>query len=117
MLSAESAQCEPAVYSLCVKISVALITLNEEANLPRTLESVQPLVRDGQGEIIVVDSGSTDRTLEIARSFGAKIFIETWKGFAAQCCLSQVSIIAKAPSPSKAAELFSVAAAQIQSSK
>ncbi len=84
MLSAESAQCEPAVYSLCVKISVALITLNEEANLPRTLESVMPLVRDGQGEIIVVDSGSTDRTLEIARSLGAKIFIEPWKGFAAQ---------------------------------
>src|SRR5947207_14036189 len=77
-------KCEPAVYSLCVKISVALITLNEEANLPRTLESVQPLVRDGQGEIIVVDSGSGDRTLEIARSFGAKIFVETWKGFAAQ---------------------------------
>src|SRR5438445_8606176 len=84
MLSAESAQCEPAVYSLCVKISVALITLNEEANLPRTLESVTPLVRDGQGEIIVVDSGSTDRTLEIARSYGAKIFVEPWKGFAAQ---------------------------------
>jgi glycosyltransferase involved in cell wall biosynthesis len=67
-----------------VKISVALITLNEEVNLLRTLESVQPLVRDGQGEIIVVDSGSTDRTLEIARSHGAKIFIESWKGFAAQ---------------------------------
>jgi glycosyltransferase involved in cell wall biosynthesis len=69
---------------LGVKISVALITLNEEENLPRTLESVMPLVRDGQGEIIVVDSGSTDRTLEIARSFGAKIFNEPWKGFAAQ---------------------------------
>jgi glycosyltransferase involved in cell wall biosynthesis len=67
-----------------VKISVALITLNEEANLPRTLESVKPLVRDGQGEIIIVDSGSTDRTLEIALSFGAKIFSESWKGFAAQ---------------------------------
>jgi glycosyltransferase involved in cell wall biosynthesis len=67
-----------------VKISIALITLNEEANLPRTLESVKPLIRDGQGEIIVVDSGSTDRTLEIARSHGAKIFIEEWKGFAAQ---------------------------------
>jgi glycosyltransferase involved in cell wall biosynthesis len=67
-----------------VKISVALITLNEEANLPRTLQSVMPLVQDGQGEIIVVDSGSTDRTLEIARSCGAKIFIEPWKGFAAQ---------------------------------
>lgn len=72
------------VYSLNVKISVALITLNEEVNLARTLESVKPLVRDGQGEIIVVDSGSTDRTLEIARSFGANIFSESWKGFAAQ---------------------------------
>jgi glycosyltransferase involved in cell wall biosynthesis len=71
-------------YPLTVKISIALITLNEESNLPRTLESVMPLVRDGQGEIIVVDSGSTDRTLEIARYYGAKIFIEPWKGFAAQ---------------------------------
>jgi glycosyltransferase involved in cell wall biosynthesis len=67
-----------------VKISVALITLNEEANLPRTLESVMPLVRDSRGEIVVVDSGSTDRTLEIARSFGAKIYGEPWKGFASQ---------------------------------
>jgi len=67
-----------------VKISIALITLNEEANLARTLESVQPLVRDGHGEIIVVDSGSTDRTLEIARSFAARTFLEPWKGFAAQ---------------------------------
>lgn len=73
-----------AVYSWGVKISIALITLNEEANLPRTLESLVPLVRDGQGEIIVVDSGSTDRTLEIAGSFGAKVFNEPWKGFAAQ---------------------------------
>jgi len=67
-----------------VTISVVLITQNEEANLPRTLESVMPLVRDGRGEIIIVDSGSTDRTLEIARSYGAKIFSEPWKGFAAQ---------------------------------
>jgi glycosyltransferase involved in cell wall biosynthesis len=67
-----------------VKISIALITLNEESNLPQTIESVMPLVRDGQGEIIVLDSGSTDRTLEIARSYGANIFTEPWKGFAAQ---------------------------------
>jgi glycosyltransferase involved in cell wall biosynthesis len=67
-----------------VTLSVVLITQNEERNLPRTLESVMPLVRDGKGEIIVVDSGSTDRTVEIARSHGAKVFVEPWKGFAGQ---------------------------------
>jgi len=72
------------VYSLGVHLSVVLITLNEELNLGRTLESVRPLVRAGQGEIIVVDSGSTDRTVDIAKSFGAKVFIEPWKGFAGQ---------------------------------
>ncbi len=45
---------------------------------------MKPLVEDGKGEIIVVDSGSTDRTVEIAKSFGAKVFVEQWKGFAAQ---------------------------------
>lgn len=71
-------------YALRVTISVVLIAQNEEANLPRTLESVLPLVRDGCGEIIIVDSGSTDHTLEVARSFGAKVYSEPWKGFAAQ---------------------------------
>jgi glycosyltransferase involved in cell wall biosynthesis len=65
-------------------LSVVIITLNEEANLGRTLESVQPLVAGRKGEIIVVDSGSTDRTVEIAKSFGAKVFVEEWKGYAAQ---------------------------------
>ena len=61
-------------------LSVAIITLNEEANLPRTLASVR-----FADEIIVVDSGSTDRTLEIAKSFpNVKVFSETWKGFSAQ---------------------------------
>jgi len=72
------------VYAGRVKLSVVFITQDEEKNLPGTLESVLPLVRDGRGEIIVVDSGSTDRTLEIARSYGAKIFSEPWKGFAGQ---------------------------------
>ena len=67
-----------------MRLSVVIITYNEEANLGRTLASVAPLVRDGQGEIIVVDSGSTDRTVEIARQHGAKVFIEPWRGFAAQ---------------------------------
>ena len=67
-----------------MNLSVVIIAFNEEANLGRTLASVQPLVADGKGEIIVVDSGSTDRTIEIAKSFGAKVFVEAWKGFAAQ---------------------------------
>ena len=65
-------------------LSVVLITHNEEANIGRTLASVQSLVAEGKGEIIVVDSGSTDRTVEIAKSLGAQVFIEKWKGYAAQ---------------------------------
>lgn len=60
-------------------LSVVIITFNEEHNLPRTLESVK-----WADEIIVVDSQSTDRTVEIARAFNAKVFVEPWKGFAAQ---------------------------------
>jgi glycosyltransferase involved in cell wall biosynthesis len=60
-------------------LSVALITCNESANLPRTLASVR-----WAGEIVVVDSGSTDATLDLAREAGARVFEESWKGFAAQ---------------------------------
>jgi glycosyltransferase involved in cell wall biosynthesis len=60
-------------------LSVAIITFNEEANLARTLASVQ-----FADEIVIVDSGSTDRTLEIAQSCDAKIISSSWKGFAAQ---------------------------------
>jgi glycosyltransferase involved in cell wall biosynthesis len=67
-----------------VTLSVVIITHNEEGNIGRTLESVMPLVRDGGGEIIIVDSGSTDRTVAIAKSFGARVFVEEWKGYAAQ---------------------------------
>ena len=61
------------------QVSVCVITLNEEANLPRCLASVVPC-----GEIVVVDSGSTDRTREIAETYGAKWFVRNWAGFAKQ---------------------------------
>jgi glycosyltransferase involved in cell wall biosynthesis len=67
-----------------MNLSVVIITFNEDANIGRTLESVKPLVADGKGELIVVDSGSNDRTVEIAKSFGAIVFVEEWKGYAAQ---------------------------------
>ncbi|MBS3999611.1 MAG: glycosyltransferase family 2 protein [Desulfobulbaceae bacterium] len=62
------------------QISVALISFNEENRILRTLESVSGLC----SEIIIVDSGSTDNTIAIAESCGAKVFIEDWKGFAEQ---------------------------------
>ena len=62
-----------------MSLSVVIITLNEEANLPRTLESVK-----WADEIVVLDSGSTDHTREIAESAHAKFFAEPWKGFAKQ---------------------------------
>lgn len=65
-------------------LSVCIITYNEEANIGRTLASVAELVKQTAGEIVVVDSGSTDKTVEIAKSFGAKVFVEPWKGYAAQ---------------------------------
>jgi glycosyltransferase involved in cell wall biosynthesis len=63
-----------------VKISACLITLNEERNLPRCLQSVAPLV----DEILVVDSGSADATLEIARQFGARVVHQDWLGYVGQ---------------------------------
>ena len=60
-------------------LSVTVITLNEERNLRDCLESVR-----FADEIIVVDSGSRDLTLSIAKEFKARVFQEPWKGFAGQ---------------------------------
>jgi glycosyltransferase involved in cell wall biosynthesis len=60
-------------------LSVAMIAMNEEANLPRTLESVR-----WADESVVVDSGSKDRTLEIAQSFGAKTSFHAFGGHGEQ---------------------------------
>jgi glycosyltransferase involved in cell wall biosynthesis len=60
-------------------LSVAIVTFNEEQNLARTLASVA-----WADQIIVVDSGSTDRTLDIARTFRATVIERPWPGFAAQ---------------------------------
>jgi len=62
------------------RLSVCLITLNEERNLPRALQSVQGIA----DEIVVVDCGSHDRTQEIARDHGARVVAREWRNFAEQ---------------------------------
>lgn len=60
-------------------LSVAIITHNEAANLPRTLQSVR-----WAEQMVVVDAASTDGTVEIARAAGAEVYVRAWSGFAAQ---------------------------------
>jgi glycosyltransferase involved in cell wall biosynthesis len=60
-------------------ISATIITRNEERNLPRAIESLRCC-----DEILVVDSGSTDRTVEIAERFGARVLEANWRGYAGQ---------------------------------
>ena len=62
-----------------MKISATIITFNEERNLPRAIESLRCA-----DEIIVVDSGSTDRTVEIACNLGARVVESAWPGYAKQ---------------------------------
>lgn len=60
-------------------LSIAIITFNEEANIRRTLESVA-----WADEIVVLDSGSIDRTVAICREYTDKVFHQAWLGYAGQ---------------------------------
>lgn len=62
-----------------MKISATIITLNEERNIARAMESLRCC-----DEIVVVDSGSTDRTPEIAAKLGARLVDSPWGGYAPQ---------------------------------
>ncbi len=62
-----------------MNISATIITCNEERNIARAIESLRCC-----DEILVVDSGSTDRTLEIAEKLGARIIESPWPGYAKQ---------------------------------
>jgi glycosyltransferase involved in cell wall biosynthesis len=61
-------------------LSVIVIARNEEESLPDCLASVKTIA----DEIILVDSGSNDKTLEIAKQHGAKTFFHEWNGYSAQ---------------------------------
>jgi glycosyltransferase involved in cell wall biosynthesis len=61
------------------KLSVVIIAKNEESKIEACLESVK-----WADEIIVVDSGSTDRTREICLRYTDRFFVESWEGYGAQ---------------------------------
>ena len=61
------------------KLTAALITLNEAAHIDAALDSVA-----WADEVIVVDSGSTDGTVDIARRRGARVEVRSWPGYSAQ---------------------------------
>lgn len=61
------------------RVSLAIISLNEAKNIERCIRSV-PFADD----VVVVDSGSVDRTREIAEASGARVYNEEWRGFRAQ---------------------------------
>lgn len=62
------------------KLSAYIITLNEGERLERALASL----KDVADEIVVVDSGSTDNTEQVAKKYGAKFIFNDWEGFASQ---------------------------------
>ena len=62
-----------------MKISATIITLNEERNIARAIESLRCC-----DEILVLDSGSTDRTLELAEKLGARVVESPWRGYSGQ---------------------------------
>jgi glycosyltransferase involved in cell wall biosynthesis len=61
-------------------LSVLILTKNEEKNIERAIKSVKPVA----DEIIVLDSGSTDNTVEIAKTLGAKVFFREFDDFPSQ---------------------------------
>lgn len=65
---------------MSVPISAFIIVKNEQKRLPRAIAALKPWV----DEIVVVDSGSTDATVEAARAMGAKVTFNEWNGYGAQ---------------------------------
>lgn len=62
-----------------MKLSIGMIVKNEDKNLKRCLTSLKPLLKAVESELIIVDTGSTDNTVNIAREFTDKIYFHPWE--------------------------------------
>ena len=61
-------------------LSVGIITYNEEKNILKVIKAVEKIA----DEIIIVDSNSTDNTVDLVKKNGAQVFVESWKGYGPQ---------------------------------
>lgn len=61
-------------------LSIAMIVKDEEKYLDKTLTALKPLMKEVESELIIVDTGSTDKTVEIAKSHTDKVYFKEWTG-------------------------------------
>lgn len=61
-----------------MKLSIGMMVKNEEKYLEKCLVSIKPLLKEIDSELIIVDTGSTDETIDIARKFTDKVYIHKW---------------------------------------
>ena len=61
-----------------MKLSIGLMVKNESKYLKQCLESLQPIRKAIDSEIIIVDTGSTDNTVSIAKEFTDKVYFHQW---------------------------------------
>ena len=76
------------------RVAVLIPALDEEDALPVLLAALPP----GLGEVVVVDNGSTDRTVQVARAAGATVLHEPRRGYGA-ACLTGLTYLAGGASP------------------
>ncbi len=61
-----------------MKLSICMMVKNEEQNLVRCLDSLKPLRTKLESELIIVDTGSTDKTVDIAKAYTDRVYFHPW---------------------------------------
>lgn len=61
-------------------LSITMIVKNEEKNLEKCLKSLVPLLKNQLAELIIVDTGSTDKTVDIAKKYTGRVYFHPWQG-------------------------------------